>query len=474
MSQAPGRRVADFNTLDDLISHARGEGATHVLHVDDEVHLYFKRRDGSYEKSEVWQKDGYWHTQGPGSRVVVQKPPSNAKPIESGLPSKAKSLWKRAVGAPRTVRDYEAIDRRDRVIAGPFKRYSDAKDAAGPAGAVRFVPKGTRKVSAARGGSTALKRQQRSGSFVVTLSTGQTARFHDMPRAQEWATERLKGQPAGTYAAFYRAAVGPDRSDTGAPWTEPFHMLVVDEYGHVRVGDTRTVAPLPAQHPHRTLGRTAEAPRVLEDDAEAAGAAYAQEQLSSENFLAWVAEQLVEASKMPPDQVLPLETKSDAKKIARNMLQQLEWDTRQELGSRESAEFYKGFRVALDGSRDWLAEELLTMNQEISGVSEKGRVVKDIHSYDIDVFFRSEGTARKFEKQLADIIQKPLVSQGALKDGYRLVYGPIEMDDYRRLEGEIYKKVGNAGLVRLVQNMYAGGEEKRRRPKAKRSVRRRR
>jgi hypothetical protein len=103
------------------------------------------------------------------------------------------------------------------------------------------------------GGTAPLKRQQRAGSFVVTLSTGQTARFHDMPRAQDWATERLTGQPAGTYAAFYRAAVGPGRSDTGAPWTEPFHVLIIDEYGHVRVGDARAIAPLPGQHPHRGI-----------------------------------------------------------------------------------------------------------------------------------------------------------------------------------------------------------------------------
>jgi hypothetical protein len=75
-------RLADFTSLDDLIEHARQEGATHVLQIDDETHLYFQRRDGRYEKSEVWQKDGYWHTQGPGSRAVVRRPPEGAKSIE--------------------------------------------------------------------------------------------------------------------------------------------------------------------------------------------------------------------------------------------------------------------------------------------------------------------------------------------------------------------------------------------------------
>jgi len=125
-------RVADFNTLDDLIAHARQEGATHVLHVDDEVHLYFLRRDGQYEKAEVWQKDGYWHTQGPGSRTIVRRPPSNAQAIGG-----------RSTGAPRhhSVRDYAAVDNHGRVVAGPFKHYSDAKpEADRVGGVVQFIP----------------------------------------------------------------------------------------------------------------------------------------------------------------------------------------------------------------------------------------------------------------------------------------------------------------------------------------------
>jgi hypothetical protein len=47
-----------------------------------------------------------------------------------------------------TVRDYLAIDTHDRPIAGPFKSYSDARQAAGTGGAVQFVPTG-RKTSEA-------------------------------------------------------------------------------------------------------------------------------------------------------------------------------------------------------------------------------------------------------------------------------------------------------------------------------------
>jgi hypothetical protein len=45
-------------------------------------------------------------------------------------------------GGGHSVRDYLAIDSRDRPIAGPFKSYSDARQAAGTGGAVQFVPTG--------------------------------------------------------------------------------------------------------------------------------------------------------------------------------------------------------------------------------------------------------------------------------------------------------------------------------------------
>lgn len=99
-----------------------------------------------------------------------------------------------------------------------------------------------------------------------------------------------------------------------------------------------------------------------------------------------------------------------------------------------------------------------------------------IHGYNIEVVYPDERFARRHESQVGHIIQQPLVSQGALRDGYRMEYGPIDRDDYRRLEGAIYSKLGNAVRVRLVQVAYAGGrsDESRRRAPSSRFPRRRR
>jgi hypothetical protein len=126
------------------------------------------------------------------------------------------------------------------------------------------------------------------------------------------------------------------------------------------------------------------------DRAEKAGEQYAYDQIQGDYFMDWVHEQMLEASKMPPDKVLPLETKDDAMEIARRMLQQLEWDTKRDLKADEIERtlgidratpddidaFYKGFRHAIAASRDWLADELLEQNrayQERRGVVREAR-----------------------------------------------------------------------------------------------------
>jgi hypothetical protein len=174
-----------------------------------------------------------------------------------------------------TVRDYIAVDPRDRQVAGPFKHYSDArKEADSAGGVVKFVP--------AKGRATEARR-----------------------------------------------------------------------------GAVREEVP----------------------DAEAAGAQYAQEQIQSDYFNNWIHEQLYEASRMDPKDVLPLETQQDAMEIAKNMLQDLQWDTERNLDGREIAkligvdstsnkdvkEFFKGFRDTLHMNRAWLADELLQIKSEMGG-----------------------------------------------------------------------------------------------------------
>ena len=146
----------------------------------------------------------------------------------------------------------------------------------------------------------------------------------------------------------------------------------------------------------RPLPSTEESRRTRKDDeqilnaAEKAGIRYANDQLGSDYFMDWVREQVAEAEQMrrdDPSSVMPTETKSQARKVARNMLQQLEWDTKRELNVLDYVsagdvkpeevvkKFYEGFDWALRGDpapgdqkvEDWLADEILTIKEEMSG-----------------------------------------------------------------------------------------------------------
>lgn len=106
-----------------------------------------------------------------------------------------------------------------------------------------------------------------------------------------------------------------------------------------------------------------------EDTAETAGIEYATAQLESDYFTEWVRSQIIEAARMPPEEVLPLDTVQDARVIAKNMLQQLEWDTKRGLDAREierlaggdAKGFFEGFHrgVTNPSTVEWLAEEIL-------------------------------------------------------------------------------------------------------------------
>ena len=97
--EAGGHRVADFNTLDDLIEHELTQNnASHVDRTNTRGSRIFYPTGDGYEVSSVWQKGGYWHTQAPSARSLTKHLSRGAQPIEGRR-------------TPRTVRDYEAIDR---------------------------------------------------------------------------------------------------------------------------------------------------------------------------------------------------------------------------------------------------------------------------------------------------------------------------------------------------------------------------
>lgn len=109
-------------------------------------------------------------------------------------------------------------------------------------------------------------------------------------------------------------------------------------------------------------------PKRKKNQAETAGFDYAINQIQGDYFRDWVYDQLIEASKMDPSTVLPLETKADATKIAKNMLQRLEWDTKRDVGGHGNQypkAWFEGFHRACEESREWLADELLEMKEQI-------------------------------------------------------------------------------------------------------------
>lgn len=335
---APSHVVADFNTLEDLIRHEHDQnGATHVLVDGPRTRIYYPlRRHGGYDEARVWQKEGYWHTQAPSARKPVQRLPENAGEIGTRV-------------RYRAVNDYIAVDRRDRTVAGPFKSYGDAKqEAERVVGFVKFVPSKEVRTPTTPGkmsGEGWILHSDLKGEGPALAFPG-AVYYMRRPEYAELVTmlrpEMSAQQALDAYFVLY------DRRPSGRRRSKPEQL-------------------------HEATTRRA--PR--RDDPKTIGIQYATDQLEGDHFKNWVRDQMLEAARLPEDQVLPLETKADAKKIARNMLQQLEWDTTRELskqdidqmtrgGELEGRAFLEGFRrgVRDPSTVDWLADELLTLKEE--------------------------------------------------------------------------------------------------------------
>jgi len=188
-TRAAGHRVADFNSLDDLIRHAANDlGATHASGDGAQTKLYFPRGGQyKYEEATVWRKEGYWHAQGPGARGIITQLPRNAMYLPGDTDARR--------GAPRrhSVRDYEAVDNRDRVIAGPFKSYGDAKsEAERVRGVVRFVPAGGRQAPPGA-------REAGGQEFEVVNPEGRVISHITAPTIERAQTDLARGKNAGWY-----------------------------------------------------------------------------------------------------------------------------------------------------------------------------------------------------------------------------------------------------------------------------------
>ncbi len=467
--------VADFNTIDDLVKHARGEGATHVSNpsgVGSETKLYFPLRDGGYAEASVWRKEGYWHTQAPSVRARVAKLPAEAQRIgrsggraaephleahrtppdeqaahelvlfienESDLspdgPSgqgrsvllNALRKWRsgtydstRAVqlfaylaeaGAKRYAKEFGSSEKEWSTMFTPATRHEAARQLeasfrnSAEQGEYDKIDtgRGAREtvethVEARRGDSKPKYRPSKAwhtikvdrvvpshGGNRVEFEDGFSIQVHggsgrsDLLYAMKPTDMRFENRSQGPerrreyqYAAL-KAVLGDQQAD-----------FVVDHDGDV-MAYLKEGAVSETPHVHETdedahqgaretaRSGTTEAPHTRETDegAHQAGADYVQKQVESDHFQDWVRQQLIEASRMDPSEVLPLETKADAKVIARNMLQDLEHDTQRQYTPdvEDTKAFWAGFREALRSSetRDWLADELLRMKGEMSG-----------------------------------------------------------------------------------------------------------
>src|SRR5271155_493718 len=233
---------------------------------------------------------------------------------------------------------------------------------------------------------------------------------------------------------------------------------------------------MPRKKKPRKAIKKDESQQIL-DDAEQAGIRYAGEQTGSDHFMNWVGDQMTEAKEMQrrdPSSVFPIETKADRKKLARNMLQQLEWDTKRQLGADEILEltgtgseigaetwdrtardikreivsaFYKGFNEALheDALVNWLAGEIEAINE---GFSDTG--AEEV----------SESAARKpFLIRVLELTAKPPTNESLIAADLRAPRARVEKAVATLIEqGDVERRdleIGDTPQLQITQSGLA-------------------
>lgn len=69
------------------------------------------------------------------------------------------------------------------------------------------------------------EREPSEGSAIVRLTGGASRRFYDTRRALDWASDQLKGMPAGSTAGLFHVE--------GPYFDKPYSVLIVNEHGRV-------------------------------------------------------------------------------------------------------------------------------------------------------------------------------------------------------------------------------------------------
>jgi hypothetical protein len=82
--------------------------------------------------------------------------------------------------------------------------------------------------------------EQRTGDVIVRLSSGRQTAFHDSKRAHDWAEAELRKMGPGARAEMFRRPIAGATPRTGAPWTEPYSALEVNEHGVIHMASLRS------------------------------------------------------------------------------------------------------------------------------------------------------------------------------------------------------------------------------------------
>lgn len=415
-------RVADFTTLPEIIAHSQQEGATHVVARSSKATVYFPiRSGGKYEEAVLWNENGYWHSPAPSHTTIVEKLPSNAETIgdylaqqaggqqvvTAGRPRKDPTAWRSTPEghakyvAARAEAQREAdkfgydygIEANDlfksfHVFMLPSAQHRSGHELRcevvhpmnpetpghGPE-ATRNAMKGLyeqRSVAARRhpsavyiftlNGAWKHERVPAHVGMIVRINLGVEPNGHARSGAEDYVITRVDTK----HGQEGRVAVKPAHGPGQETWGDPRGYLAVgaDLHGVAREG-----------HAVRET-----------DDAEEAGKQYAQDQLNGQHFMDWVREQMAEAKELErrePGSTFPLKTKADYKKLARNMLQQLERDTkRADMDTHgDPKAFFRGLVEELksDDTVNWLADEIQLIKKDLGGRARE-TPLSEIHS----------------------------------------------------------------------------------------------